>query len=60
MTLKSRPYRVPDDLQKMKELVVEGRKALPHSVYPHIGYLDWWFYYGAFVKGNAIEDIILL
>lgn len=60
MTLKSRPYGGPDDLQKMKALVVEGRKASPHSIYPHVGDLDWWFYYGAFVKGNALEDLILL
>lgn len=60
MTLHPRPYNGLDDLEKMKALVVEGRKVSPHSGYPHIGDLDWWLYYGAFVKGNAIEDIILL
>jgi mycothiol synthase len=60
MNLQSRPYREPDDLRKMKALVVEGRKVSPHSGYWHIGVLDWWLYYGAYKAGRDLEDVIIL
>jgi mycothiol synthase len=60
MSITMRPYAGLDDLQKMKALVVEGRKVWPHSYYPHVGDLDWWLYYGAFIDGDAPADIIRL
>src|SRR5262249_16497489 len=60
MTLQPRPYRGLDDLQRMKALVVEARKASPHSGYPHIGDLDWWLFYGLAVKGEPSEEVVTL
>jgi mycothiol synthase len=60
MNIQLRPYRGLEDLEKMKALVIEGRKASPQSGDPHIGDLDWWLFYGAFVKQTPLEDIITL
>ena len=60
MTLQPRPYRGLDDLQKMKALIVEGRKVFPHSGYPHIGDLDWWLYYDSFVVHEPFEEIVTI
>lgn len=42
-----RPYRDERDLEKMKALLVSGRKAANGSYYVHTGDLDWWLYYPA-------------
>jgi mycothiol synthase len=60
MNLQPRPYRGTDDLQKMKALIVEGRKVFPHSCYPHIGDLDWWLYYDSFVVHEPFEEIVTM
>jgi mycothiol synthase len=60
MTLQLRPYAGLDDLQKMKELIVRGRKISPHSIFPHIGDLDWWLFYGAAVKNEPFEETVTL
>ncbi|MBZ0287008.1 MAG: GNAT family N-acetyltransferase [Anaerolineae bacterium] len=60
MHLQPRPYAGLADLQKMKALIVEGRKVYPHSGYPHIGDLDWWLFYGAFVNHAPFEETVTL
>lgn len=60
MHLQPRPYAGLDDLQKMKRLIIEGRKVYPHSSSPHIGDLDWWLYYGAFVNHEPFEETVTL
>jgi ribosomal protein S18 acetylase RimI-like enzyme len=60
MNIQPRPYAGLDDLEKMKSVVLEGRKVSPHSGYPHIGDLNWWLFYGAQVRGRNLADIITL
>ncbi len=40
-----RPYRDDHDLEAMRNLLVQGRKADNRSYYIHIGDLNWWLYY---------------
>ena len=43
--LNARPYKAPEDLQKMRDLLVEGRRACNGTYYVHPGDLNWWLYY---------------
>jgi len=45
MSVSARPCAGPDDLDAMKGVLVEGRRASPHSGYIHVGDLDWWRFY---------------
>lgn len=45
MIVDVRPYAGPDDLAAMKRVLIEGRRASPHSGYIHVGDLDWWCFY---------------
>ena len=40
-----RPYRKEEDLQRMLDLLVEGRRAATGTYYVHTGDLKWWLYY---------------
>jgi ribosomal protein S18 acetylase RimI-like enzyme len=56
--MEPRPYRSPDDLERIKRLSVEGRLASPWSDYPTRGDIDWWLYYGSAAYDRA--DIVFL
>jgi ribosomal protein S18 acetylase RimI-like enzyme len=43
--LTPRPYTGTVDLQKMRDLLVEGRKANKGTYYVHPGDLNWWLFY---------------
>lgn len=43
--LAPRPYLDAVDLQKMRDLLVEGRKANNGTYYVHPGDLNWWLFY---------------
>lgn len=58
--LRPRPYDGLHDLEKIKALIVAGRKVTPHSAYPHIGDLDWWIFYGAPIRNEPLNEIIWL
>ena len=45
MTLEPRPYRAPADLDRMRALLVEGRKANNCAYYVHVGDVNWWLFY---------------
>jgi mycothiol synthase len=60
MSVQPRPYTGLHDLDHMKHVIIEGRKISPHSGYPHIGDLDWWLFYGAWVRGRSPGEIITL
>ncbi len=60
MKIQPRPYAGLDDLEKMKAIVVEGRKVSLHSAYPHIGDLNWWLYYGVPVHGHTPPEVMTL
>lgn len=40
-----RPFRDEGDLERMREILVEGRKAGNGAYYVHVGDLDWWLFY---------------
>ena len=40
-----RPYRDDRDLDKMRAILVEGRKAGGPTYYVHVGDLNWWVFY---------------
>jgi len=40
-----RPYRDEHDLEAMRNLLVQGRKADNGTYYVHTGDLSWWLYY---------------
>ena len=40
-----RPYSNPQDLEKMRTLLTEGRRANNGTYYVHIGDLNWWLFY---------------
>jgi ribosomal protein S18 acetylase RimI-like enzyme len=42
MRMEPRPYRDEQDLERMKGLLVQGRKAGGPTYYVHVGDLDWW------------------
>ena len=44
-TPEPRPYRDARDLEKMRALLVAGRRADNGSYYVHAGDLDWWLFY---------------
>ena len=58
MNLTSRFYAGPDDLEKMKQLVVECKRLAPNCGVPHIGDLDWWVFYNT--SGDPIEKRVRL
>lgn len=58
MTMTVRSCTSPDDLAKMKRILVEGRKAYPHSTYIHPGDLDWWIFY--LLREYDVEEIAYL
>jgi ribosomal protein S18 acetylase RimI-like enzyme len=45
MTPEPRPYRDPSDLEKMRQLLIEGRRANNGTYYVHAGDLNWWLFY---------------
>lgn len=45
MTPQPRPYRDPSDLEKMRQLLIEGRRANNGTYYVHAGDLNWWLFY---------------
>jgi ribosomal protein S18 acetylase RimI-like enzyme len=45
MTLEPRPYRAPADLDRMRALLIEGRKANNGTYYVHVGDVNWWLFY---------------
>jgi mycothiol synthase len=53
-----RPYRDEQDLDAMRELLVQGRKANNGSYYVHIGDLNWWLYYPP-LEGDFWDQIYL-
>jgi len=45
MNIELRPYRDEQDLEGMRQLLMEGRKAAGPVYYVHPGDLNWWLYY---------------
>ena len=45
MKFTSRPYREKADLDRLKSVLVEGRRASRHSGYTHVGDLEWVLFY---------------
>jgi mycothiol synthase len=45
MKMKLRPYRDEQDLEDMRLLLIESRKAAGPVYYIHPGDLNWWLYY---------------
>ena len=43
--LKARHYVGTGDLEKMRNLLIEGRRANNGTYYVHIGDLNWWLFY---------------
>jgi len=43
--LNSRPYAGAEDLEKMWNLLIAGRRANNGTYYVHIGDLNWWLFY---------------
>jgi mycothiol synthase len=43
--LKARPYVGIGDLEKMRNLLIEGRRANNGTYYVHVGDLNWWLFY---------------
>lgn len=60
MIAEPRPYSGLHDLDQMKALAVQGRKVSPDSGYPHRGDLDWWLFYGAPSRGEALDKNVWL
>lgn len=60
MSITPRPYAGLHDLEAMKTLVVEGSRAVPGFIYPHPGDLDWWLFYGAPSRGQALSEAVWL
>ncbi len=58
MTNTTRPYSDAADLDRMKKVLIEGRRASRHSGYMHVGDLDWALFYDADNKRR--EDSIRL
>lgn len=40
-----RPYRNEQDLESMRRILVEGRRAGLPTYYVHVGDLNWWLFY---------------
>jgi ribosomal protein S18 acetylase RimI-like enzyme len=40
-----RPYRDAADWEKLRHILMEGRRANNGTYYVHVGDLDWWMYY---------------
>jgi mycothiol synthase len=53
-----RPYRDERDLEAMRNLLMDGRKANNGSYYIHIGDLKWWLYYPP-LEGDFWDHIYL-
>jgi hypothetical protein len=45
MKVLPRPYQDEQDLEKMRALLVAGRKAKTATYYVHVGDLNWWLFY---------------
>jgi ribosomal protein S18 acetylase RimI-like enzyme len=45
LEMEPRPYRQPTDLDRMRALLVEGRKANNGTYYVHVGDVNWWLFY---------------
>jgi len=45
MTIHPRPYRDLSDLEKMRQILIEGRQANNGTFYIHLGDLNWWLFY---------------
>ncbi len=54
--LRFRPYQGLAELEQMKAITIAGRKASLYSG-PHIGDLNWWFFYIAPSRGYNLSEI---
>lgn len=45
MTMEPRSYQGAADLDKMRAILIEGRKADNGTYYVHVGDLNWWLFY---------------
>lgn len=45
MITEPRPYQSPDDIDRMREILIAGRQTPSSTFYVHIGDLNWWLYY---------------
>ena len=45
MSFQPRPYRNRADLDRMRALLIEGRKANNGTYYVHVGDVNWWLFY---------------
>lgn len=45
MNINLRPYRDEHDLESMRIILVEGKRAVGPVYYVHIGDLNWWLFY---------------
>lgn len=45
MSITLRPYRDEHDLEQMRAILIEGRKANNGAYYAHVGDLNWWLFY---------------
>jgi mycothiol synthase len=45
MILEPRPYRDEQDLEKMRAVLIRGRRANSPTFYVHVGDLNWWLFY---------------
>jgi GNAT superfamily N-acetyltransferase len=43
--MEPRPYCDPADFERLKTLLIEGRKANNGTYYVHVGDVQWWLYY---------------
>jgi len=43
--MEPRPYRDFTDFERLKSLLVEGRRANNGTYYPHVGDVQWWLFY---------------
>lgn len=43
--MQPRPYRDPADFERLKALLIQGRKANNGTYYVHVGDVQWWLFY---------------
>lgn len=58
MSFHARSYAELAGLDAMRRVLIEGRRASPHSGYIHLGDLNWWLFY--LLRDYRLEDIAFL